>query len=121
MTNINNQEQLQHVLRKFKWLVQSESDVVLTPLDVIALLHLIEPQGVGLDDPFRLATLAGVTRNDAVRSLDKLRQMTMSIPNQYKPKTGRPRTSARVMTSTSAYSSISLTELDLKRVSASRP
>lgn len=87
MNNQNYQDSIEDAMRKLKWLVHQESDVTFTPLDVMALLHYIEPKSIGWDFTFGLASRADVTRSEAEQSLDRLRRLTMSIPSEYRPKT----------------------------------
>lgn len=86
MNNENYQDSIEDAMRKLKWLVHQESDVTFTPLDVMALLHYIEPKSIGWDFTFGLASRADVNRSEAEQSLDKLRRLTMSIPSKHKAK-----------------------------------
>lgn len=55
------------------------NEVVFTPLDVLAMLHLAMPKGLGWDVAYALSLKANCTREEADVSLEKLRQITMKL------------------------------------------
>ena len=55
------------------------TEPVFTPLDVLAMLHLAMPKGLGWDVAYALSVKAGCTREEADASLEKLRQITMKL------------------------------------------
>ena len=74
---------LEASFNKLKALHQRGDDTTFTPLEVLALLHLIEPRSIGWDFVFGLASRADADYEDCQSALEKLRQLTMTISTGY--------------------------------------
>ena len=59
-------------------------DLSFSALDVLAMLHLAMPKGLGWDVAYALSIKAGCSREEAEASLEKLRQTTMELGKKEK-------------------------------------
>ena len=94
--NYSQPSRLEASFSKLKALHHRDDSVTFTPLEVMAMLHLIEPRSLGWDFVYGLATRSEADYEDCQGALEKLRQLTMSIPSNSHSSGRRPKAAAKL-------------------------
>ena len=93
--NYSQPSRLEASFSKLKALHQRDDSVTFTPLEVMALLHLIEPRSVGWNFEYGLAVRSEADLEDCQAAIEKFKQLTLTIPSNTSSrplaKMGRPK------------------------------